>query len=129
MFTSERLSVALSSSENEYERFATPKPDATAADRAGVPLFANPSVSLKMAKPRDYNKEYAATHGTVKGKKDREARNAARAKMVKKHGKAAMKGKEVDHKNHNPRDNRASNLRVVSKKVNRTKQPKRGKKK
>lgn len=34
-------------------------------------------------------------------------------------------GKEIDHKNFNPRDNRASNLRVVSKTVNRKKQPSR----
>jgi hypothetical protein len=34
-------------------------------------------------------------------------------------------GKEVDHKNHNPRDNSPSNLRVVDKKTNRKRQPKR----
>ena len=35
-------------------------------------------------------------------------------------------GKEIDHKNFNPRDNSAKNLRVVSRSVNRRKQPKRG---
>lgn len=30
-------------------------------------------------------------------------------------------GREVDHKNGNPRDNRRKNLRVVSRKVNRKK--------
>jgi len=34
-------------------------------------------------------------------------------------------GKEVDHINFNPRDNSPSNVRVVSKKTNREKQPKR----
>jgi hypothetical protein len=34
-------------------------------------------------------------------------------------------GKEVDHKNFNPEDNSPSNLRVVSEKTNREKQPKR----
>jgi hypothetical protein len=35
-------------------------------------------------------------------------------------------GKEIDHKNFNPRDNSSSNLRVVSKATNRKKQPPRG---
>ena len=73
-------------------------------------------------KKRDYKKEYAATHGTAKGKKDRASRNAAAAK------KKCGKGKEVDHKDHNPRNNKASNLKCVAKKTNRKKQPKRGKK-
>ena len=78
-----------------------------------------------MKKPRDYKREYAATQGTAKGKKDRAARNAARALMVKAGRVRKGDGKEVDHVNFNPRNNSASNLRVVSKKVNRTKQPKR----
>ena len=74
---------------------------------------------------RDYAAEYKATHGTAKGKKDRAARNAARAKAIKKGKVKKGDGKEIDHVNHNPRDNSPSNLRVVSKKTNRTKQPKR----
>ncbi len=76
-------------------------------------------------KPRDYRAEYVATQGTEKGKKDRAARNRARALMVKAGRVKKGDGKEVDHKNFNPRNNSASNLRVVSEKVNRTKQPKR----
>lgn len=76
-------------------------------------------------KPRDYKKEYAATQGTSKGKKDRAARNKARAEAMKKGLVRKGDGKEVDHKNFNPRDNRASNVRVVSRAVNRRKQPKR----
>ena len=76
-------------------------------------------------KPRDYKKEYKATQGTAKGKKDRAARNRARAEAMKKGLVRKGDGKEVDHKNFNPRDNRASNVRVVSKAVNRRKQPKR----
>ena len=34
-------------------------------------------------------------------------------------------GKEIDHKNFNPRDNSSGNLRVVAKTTNRKKQPKR----
>ena len=73
---------------------------------------------------RDYRAEYVATQGTEKGKKDRAARNKAR-RMMEKAGRVRKgDGKEVDHKNFNPRNNSAANLRVVSQKTNRTKQPK-----
>jgi hypothetical protein len=78
-----------------------------------------------MAKERNFREEYKATHGTAKGKADRAARNKARREMEKKGRVRKGDGKEVDHKNHNPRDNSKSNLRVVDKKTNRTKQPKR----
>lgn len=81
---------------------------------------------MKMAQ-RNYKKEYKATHGTSKGKKDRAARNKARSTMEKAGRVRKGDGKEVDHKNHKPRDNSKSNLRVVDKKTNRTKQPKRKK--
>ena len=74
-----------------------------------------------MKKPRNYKKEYKATHGTKKCKLDRAARN--KANRMKKPGR----GKEGHHKNGNPRDNRPSNLAVISKKANRKKQPKRNK--
>lgn len=76
-------------------------------------------------KDRNYADEYKATHGTPKGKKDRAARNAARAKMEKAGRVKKGDGKEVDHKNFNPRDNSSGNLRVVAKTTNRKKQPKR----
>lgn len=76
-------------------------------------------------KIRDYKKEYAATHGTEKGKSDRAARNKAR-KTAEKAGRVSKgDGKEVDHKDFNPRNNSPKNLRVVAKKTNRVKQPKR----
>jgi hypothetical protein len=79
-----------------------------------------------MSKPvRDYQKEYKATHGTAKGKADRASRNKARAIAMKAGRVSKGDGKEIDHKNFNPRDNSPSNLRIVSKKVNRSKQPKR----
>jgi hypothetical protein len=74
---------------------------------------------------RDYKKEYTATHGTAKGKLDRASRNGARATMVKAGRVTKGDGKEVDHKNMNPRQNNIKNLRVVSKATNRKKQPKR----
>ena len=56
-------------------------------------------------------------------KKKRAARNAARRKVTKTRGAAAVRGKDVDHKRSlsNGGSNKASNLRVVSKKVNRGK--------
>lgn len=76
-------------------------------------------------KPRDYRKEYDATQGTEKGKKDRAARNKARREMMKAGRVRKGDGKEIDHKDFNPRNNSKSNLRVVDKSTNRKKQPKR----
>ena len=72
-----------------------------------------------MKKPRNYKKEYSSTRGTTKGKLDRDSRNKAR-KIVK-----PTKGMEVHYKNGNPRVNRKANLTSISKKRNRTLQPKR----
>jgi len=53
-------------------------------------------------------------------KKRRAARNTARRQMIKK-GKASKgDGKDVAHKNGNPKDNRSSNLKVQSKSKNRS---------
>jgi HNH endonuclease len=78
-----------------------------------------------MAKARDYKAEYKATHGTAKGKKDRASRNKARAEAMKAGKVRKGDGKEIDHKDFNPRNNSSSNLRVVAKAINRRKQPKR----
>lgn len=53
-------------------------------------------------------------------KKRRAARNAARRKMIKA-GKARKgDGKDVHHKDGNPRNNKSSNLASTSKKKNRS---------
>ena len=53
-------------------------------------------------------------------KKRRASRNAARRKMIKA-GKARKgDGKDVAHKNNNPKDNRSSNLAMQSKAKNRS---------
>lgn len=53
----------------------------------------------------------------------RALRNKARRLLIKKYGKAAVAGKDVDHKHHitgkNP--NRLSNLQILSKHANRAK--------
>jgi len=78
-----------------------------------------------MAFQRNYRKEYLATQGTAKGKKDRAARNAARNAAIKAGKVKKGDGKHIDHKNFDPTDNRPSNLRVVDKKTNLKRQPKR----
>ena len=72
------------------------------------------------AKKRDYRKEYDNYQSDPEQKKKRASRNAARSKMVKA-GKAKKgDGKDVAHKNGNPKDNRASNLTTQSKSKNRS---------
>lgn len=52
-------------------------------------------------------------------KKRRAERNASRSEMAKKHGKAAIKGKDVDHRNHKTSDKSAKNLSLMSVSKNR----------
>lgn len=69
--------------------------------------------------PRDYKKEYENYHKKPEQRARRSSRNKARRLAIKKHGKAALKGKDVDHKDRNPMNNSSSNLRIQSKKENR----------
>lgn len=74
---------------------------------------------------RNYAKENAWEDSPAQVKR-REARNRARAKAVKKHGKAALKGKELDHVGYH----RTGSLdkvptKIVSRHANRIRQPKR----
>jgi hypothetical protein len=68
---------------------------------------------------RNYKKEYANYHGKREQKDNRNSRNKAR-RIAKLAGKQ-VKGKDVDHKDGNPRNNSPSNLRVLSKSENRSK--------
>jgi len=74
---------------------------------------------------RDLKREYEMHGSTPEQKKRRAARNAARNAAIKAGKVKKGDGKEVDHKNYNALDNSPSNLRIVDKKTNRTKQPKR----
>ena len=67
---------------------------------------------------RDYKAEYKNYHGKPAQKKKRASRNAARAKL--KAGGVAVAGKDVHHKDGNPRNNKRSNLKVTSKSKNRS---------
>lgn len=74
----------------------------------------DPNASADSKRQRKYNSKPSS-------KKDRASRNSARAAAVKT-GKARKgDGKDVDHQNMNPRDNRASNLKVMDKSKNRAK--------
>jgi spore germination protein GerM len=68
--------------------------------------------------PRNYKSEYANYHSKPEQKKRRASRNAARATLKKAGVKVA--GKDVAHKNGNPRDNRRSNLTTASASKNRS---------
>jgi hypothetical protein len=78
-----------------------------------------------MAK-RNYRKEYDEYQGTAEQKKRRAERNKDRRAAEKRVGKAALKGKEVDHQNA-PRTGSlaGSKTKIISKTANRKKQPKR----
>ncbi len=82
---------------------------------------------------RDYEKEYAASR-TPKRRLANIIRKRARRLEIKKHGEAAVKGKEIDHKRMlasmsmselRSTANRPSNLAIKSVHANRIKQPKR----
>ena len=69
---------------------------------------------------RNYKQEYKSYHASPEQKKKRASRNAARATMVAKGKVRKGDGKDVDHKNSNPKDNAKGNLRVQSKSANRS---------
>lgn len=69
---------------------------------------------------RNYRKEYDNYQGTEQQKKNRASRNAARRALTK--GGAVKKGdgKDVNHRNGNPKDNSRKNLSVTTKAANRS---------
>jgi len=71
--------------------------------------------SLILEKLKGYEKEYSK-----KTSHHRSNRNKARRAAEKKFGAAAIKGKDVDHKDGNPMNNSPSNLRLRSKGNNRS---------
>lgn len=70
------------------------------------------------AEVKQHYKDYGSKPEQIK---KRAMRNAARAAMKKKHGEAALKGKDIDHKKplRNGGGNGHSNLRIRSVKANR----------
>ena len=79
-----------------------------------------------MPKKGEYSKSATADsirqrkfNSSPEQKKRRAERNASRTEVVKKVGKAAAKGKDVDHRNHNTSDKSAKNLSLMSISKNR----------
>lgn len=70
---------------------------------------------------RNYRKEYDTYQGTPEQKKARASRNAARREAMAEGRVRKGDGKEIDHRNGNPMDNRKSNLQVMSRSANRRK--------
>ena len=69
---------------------------------------------------RNYRQEYDRYQGTAKQKKRRAGRNKARRIMIA-NGKAKKgDGKDVAHKDNNPLNSVAKNMRMESKKSNRS---------
>ena len=68
---------------------------------------------------RDYAKEYREYHAKPEQKKRRAARNKARRKMVAAGRVRKGDGKDVHHKDRNPRNNSSKNLAVTTQKKNR----------
>ncbi len=79
--------------------------------------------------PKNKNRDYAAETAYESSPEQiarRVARNRARRKAIKRLGKAALKGKELDHVGYH-RTGSLDNIptKVVSKHANRIRQPKR----
>ena len=72
--------------------------------------------NLATGRDYSYDKKYESSPEQIRR---RASRNRARREAIRRYGKAALRGRDVDHKNQNPLDNRSSNLRVESKKKNR----------
>lgn len=113
-----------SSSSRSLKRMPVPR-QRSAPKRAG-------KSTTKPTKPtakRDYKKEYRDYHGKQKQRKRRSLRNQSRSKLVKEGRVSKGDGKDVHHKDHNPANQKASNLRVKSQKANRSENAKKAPKK
>lgn len=65
--------------------------------------------------------EYEKFQSSAKAKAERASRNSARRSALKSGRVSKGDGKDIDHKDSNPRHNTSSNLRVVSQATNRGK--------
>lgn len=71
-------------------------------------------------KPRNYRQEYDRYQGQPEQIKRRASRNAARAKMVASGKAAKWDGKDTAHVSGSPKNNKMSNLKMETKKQNRS---------
>ena len=70
---------------------------------------------------RDYKKEYNSYHAKPEQKKNRASRNKARTLLSSSGRVSKGDGRDIDHRDGNPRNNSKSNLSVMSKSRNRSK--------
>lgn len=80
----------------------------------------NEEFNILCERQRDYKKEYREYHGKPEQIKRRAGRVKARRKAAKQGRVKKGDGKDVHHKNGNPRDNGNHNLQVMSKHKNRS---------
>ena len=78
------------------------------------------AVAAKPKKKRNYAQENARYKSRPEQVAKRTSRNAARRAAIKSGAVRKGDGKDVDHKNGNPMDNRPSNLRAVPASSNRS---------
>lgn len=67
---------------------------------------------------RDYRREYSLYGASTDAKKDRASRNKVRRAALRAGRVHKGDGTALDHINSNPRDSRASNIRVISRSAN-----------
>ena len=76
---------------------------------------------------RNYKKEYENYHSSTKQKKNRASRNKARRTLIKLGRVKKNDGKDVDHMDWNAKNNSDSNLRVINRHLNRSRNNNKGK--
>jgi hypothetical protein len=91
-----------------------PDPPPPMMDPGMQPPTAPPQIGAgaPVQEERDWKHEYNSYHKKTVQKKRRAARNNIRRKYIKKHGNEALKGKDIDHKDHNPLNNSSNNVRL-----------------
>jgi len=75
---------------------------------------------MPLKKKRNYRKEYDNYQSKSKQKKNRASRNASRTILKKKRKVRKGDGKDVHHRDGNPKNKKRSNLKVTSKSKNRS---------
>jgi hypothetical protein len=71
--------------------------------------------------PRNYRQEYDRYHSRPEQRRNRASRNKARRLMIKKHGRQALENQDIDHVDGDPTNNSMQNLKITTKKYNRSK--------
>ena len=79
------------------------------------------------AKARDYKKEYQEYHSRPEQRANRSKRVLARRKLEKEGRVTKGDGKDVDHRDGNAQNNSDSNLRVINRHLNRSRNNNKGK--